>query len=180
VIHEIDARNLGETAVARPITGSILTRRLADDTLVFDAKIRRVRRLLGPEPEWTEQRARRLMENRLLPAARLNQPWWELIPSQQQRDREPAGALTVIDACTEYVANVEARLDNKNTINAYRTPVAKHVLPYFAYEAAHAAGRPGRASVVAPRRCACALDVAWAYVRPSSVAAEPGVGAGSP
>ena len=124
--------------MARPITGSILTRRLADDTLVFDAKIRGVRRLLGPEPEWTEQRARRLMENRLPPAARLNQPWWELIPSQQQRDREPAGALTVIDACTEYVANVEARLDNKNTINAYRTPVVKHVLPYFAYEAAHA------------------------------------------
>jgi hypothetical protein len=55
--------------VPKPLSGSILTRRLADDTLVVDVKIRTERRMLGPASEWSEARARKLLENRLLPAA---------------------------------------------------------------------------------------------------------------
>ncbi len=64
----------------KPLTGSILTRRLADDTLVVDVKIRSERRSLGPASEWTKARARRLLEGRLLPAAQLRQDWAALIP----------------------------------------------------------------------------------------------------
>ena len=44
----------------RPLSGSILKRRLADDTLVVDVKIRGERRTLGPVSTWSEKRARNL------------------------------------------------------------------------------------------------------------------------
>ena len=44
----------------KPLSGSILTRRLVDDTLVVDVKIRTERRMLGPASEWSETRARKL------------------------------------------------------------------------------------------------------------------------
>jgi hypothetical protein len=43
--------------VPKPFSGSILTRRLADDTLFVDVKIRTERRMLGPASEWNEARA---------------------------------------------------------------------------------------------------------------------------
>jgi hypothetical protein len=61
--------------VPRPLSGSVLIRRLADDTLGFDVKIRGERRTLGPASEWSANRARHLLENQLLPAARLRQDW---------------------------------------------------------------------------------------------------------
>ena len=64
----------------KPLSGSILTRRLADDTLVVDVKIRAERRMLGPASEWSETRARKLLEHKLLPAAQLRQDWTALIP----------------------------------------------------------------------------------------------------
>ena len=66
----------------RPLSGSILKRRLADDTLVVDVKIRGERRTLGPVSTWNDKRARNLLEGRLLPAARLRQDWAALIPGQ--------------------------------------------------------------------------------------------------
>ena len=57
----------------KPLSGSVLTRRFVDDTLVVDVKIRRERRMLGSFSEWSEARARNLLENRLLPAGRLRQ-----------------------------------------------------------------------------------------------------------
>src|ERR1035438_1130435 len=66
---------------------SILTRRLADDTLVVDVKIRTERRLLGPASEWSETRARKLLEHKLLPAAQLRQDWTALIPGADNGGR---------------------------------------------------------------------------------------------
>ncbi len=66
---------LGATA----LSGSVLKRRLADDSLVVDVKIRGERRTLGPVSDWSEKRARNLLERRLLPAARLRQEWAAVI-----------------------------------------------------------------------------------------------------
>jgi hypothetical protein len=121
--------------VPRPLSGSILTRRLADDTLVVDVKIRGQRRTLGPASEWSEKRARRLLENRLLPAARLRQDWLALIPGVQANgagDRGEVGSLTVREAATEYVESL-SRYENSKTLDSYRAPVVKHLLPFLAY-----------------------------------------------
>jgi len=120
--------------VPRPLSGSILKRRLADDTLVVDVKIRGERRTLGPVSTWSEKRARNLLEGRLLPAARLRQDWAALIP------RQPDGAgvgtlsasLTVREAATEYVEAL-SRYENPKTVESYRRPVVKHLLPFLAY-----------------------------------------------
>jgi hypothetical protein len=86
--------------VPKPITGSVLTRRLADDTLVVDVKIRTERQMLGPAAKWSEARARKLLESRLLSAAQLRQDWTALIPGAGNRgpDGESAGPLTVREA----------------------------------------------------------------------------------
>ena len=120
--------------MARPLSGSILTRRLADDTLVVDVKIRGELRCLGPASEWSEARVRNLLENRLLPAARLRQDWTALIPGTQPGSATEAGiqALTVREAATEYVESL-GRYENPRTLDAYRSPVVKHLLPFLAY-----------------------------------------------
>jgi integrase len=120
--------------VPRPLSGSILTRRLADDTLVVDVKIRGELRCLGPASEWSEARVRNLLENRLLPAARLRQDWTALIPGTQLGSATDAGirSLTVREAATEYVESL-GRYENPKTLDAYRSPVVKHLLPFLAY-----------------------------------------------
>lgn len=117
----------------KPLSGSILTRRLADDTLVVDVKIRAERRLLGPASEWSETRARRLLEHKLLPAAQLRQDWTALIPGASNGSAgEATAALTVREAATDYVEAL-SRYENPNTVYAYRYPVVKHLLPFLAY-----------------------------------------------
>lgn len=119
--------------VPKPLSGSILTRRLADDTLVVDVKIRTERRILGPATEWSEPRARHLLERKLLPAAQLGQDWTALIPDAGNgRAGEAIGALTVREAATDYVESL-SRYENPNTVSAYRSPVVKHLLPFLAY-----------------------------------------------
>jgi hypothetical protein len=120
--------------VPKPLSGSILTRRLADDTLVVDVKIRTERRMLGPASEWSEARARKLLENRLLPAAQLRQDWTALIPGAVNggSNGEAAGTLTVREAATDYVEAL-SRYENPNTVSTYRSPVVKHLLPFLAY-----------------------------------------------
>jgi integrase len=109
-------------------------RRRADDTLVVDVKIRSERRMLGPASEWNEGRARRLLENRLLPAAQLRQDWTALIPGAGNggSTAEPTDLLTVREAATDYVEAL-SRYENPNTISAYRSPVVKHLLPFLAF-----------------------------------------------
>ncbi len=118
----------------KPLSGSILTRRLADDTLVVDVKIRTERRMLGPASEWSQVRARKLLETRLLPAAQLRQDWTALIPGAGTggANGEAAGTLTVREAATDYVEAL-GRYENPNTVSAYRSPVVKHLLPFLAY-----------------------------------------------
>ena len=118
----------------KPLSGSILTRRLADDTLVVDVKIRSERRTLGPASEWTEGRARRLLEGRLLPAAQLRQDWTALIPSAVNggSTAAPSESVTVREAATDYVEAL-SRYENPNTVSAYRSPVVKHLLPFLAF-----------------------------------------------
>jgi integrase len=120
--------------VPKPLSGSILTRRLADDTLVVDVKIRTERRMLGPASEWSEARTRKLLENRLLPAAQLRQDWTALIPRAVNggSNGEAAGTLTVREAASDYVVAL-SRYENPNTVSAYRSPVVKHLLPFLAY-----------------------------------------------
>ena len=118
----------------RPLSGSILKRRLADDTLVVDVKIRGERRTLGPVSAWSERRARNLLEGRLLPAARLRQDWAALIPGQPDGAGvgTMAASLTVREAATEYVEAL-SRYENPKTVESYRRPVVKHLLPFLAY-----------------------------------------------
>jgi hypothetical protein len=120
--------------VPKPLSGSILTRRLADDTLVVDVKIRTERRMLGPASEWSEAPARKLLENRLLPAAQLRQDWTALIPGagNGSSDEGSSGPLTVREAATDYVEAL-GRYENPNTVSAYRSPVVKHLLPFLAF-----------------------------------------------
>lgn len=98
----------------RPLSGSILTRRLADDTLVVDVKIRNKLRTLGPASEWSEKRARRLLEYRLLPAARLrtgllaaelDEDEWRLLRRYGQR----GGRSTMLDPGANGVVSPSSR-----------------------------------------------------------------------
>jgi hypothetical protein len=121
--------------VPKPLSGSILTRRLADDTLIVDAKIRSERRTLCPASEWPEARARRLLGGRLLPAALLRQDWTALIPRSGQRWLG-SRALLGLDHC----ARGSHRL--RRGAQSLREPehglrisitVVKHLLPFLAF-----------------------------------------------
>ena len=101
----------------RPLSGHLETRVLADGLLTFYAKIRADRHVLGCEPNWTKDRAERFLNATLLPAAKLRQPWWDLIPSPDA-DLAPTRSLTVWQACTEYVQWRETRSENRNTRSA--------------------------------------------------------------
>jgi integrase len=117
----------------RDLSGSVLPRRLADGRLSFDVKIRDRRVKLGEEPEWDETRAKRLLEQVLIPAAKLRLDWWERIPATTARGRD--GHSLVLDfhsVASEYVHSL-SRYENANTRNAYISPVVKHLLPFFAY-----------------------------------------------
>jgi len=52
-------------------------RRLADDRLAFDAIIRKRQVLIGYAPGWSRGRAQNLLDNVLVPRAKLGEPWWE-------------------------------------------------------------------------------------------------------
>ena len=115
----------------RALTGRIEPRVLADGRRAFYAKIRDDRHALGQEPDWTKQRAELFLTATLLPAAKLKQPWWELIPSVDA-DSEPDG-LTFWQAADEWIQLRRLKSENANTRNANESPVVKHLLPFFAH-----------------------------------------------
>jgi integrase len=121
--------------VPRPLTGRIVERRLVDDRLAFDAIIRRRQVLIGYAPEWSRRRAEHLLQNVLVPRARLGEPWWEELersaPSASPHDPD---AVTFAEAASEYVNRVQSQYENPSTLNAYLSPVLKHVGPFFAYD----------------------------------------------
>jgi integrase len=119
----------------RPLTGRIVERRLNDDRLAFDVIIRKRQVLVGYAPDWSRRRVRNLLENVLLPRARLNEPWWEEIegvaPSAAAGRDDP---VTFAEAASEYVDRLRSQYANPATLNAYISPVMKHVGPFFAYD----------------------------------------------
>lgn len=99
----------------------------------FHVKIRGQRVKLGEEPDWDLTRAERLLADVLVPAAKLDLPWWERVPSY-----EPPGAGRAVvpdfhDVASDYLHSL-GRYENANSRNAYASPVVKHLLPFFAYE----------------------------------------------
>jgi integrase len=115
-----------------PLSGHLETRLLADGHRALYVKIRTDRHLLGREPEWSKDRAERFLNATLLPAAKLKQAWWELIPAPGT-EPAPTDSLTVWQACSEYVQWRETRSENRNTRSAATSPVVKHLLPFLAY-----------------------------------------------
>lgn len=113
----------------RALTGRIEPRVLTDGRRAFYAKIRDDRYALGREPEWSLKRAELFLAATLLPAAKLRQPWWELIPAT---DSEPSG-VTFWQACDEWLKLRALKSENGNTRNANESPVVKHLLPFFAH-----------------------------------------------
>jgi integrase len=119
----------------RPLTGRIVERRLHDERLAYDVVIRRRQVLVGYAPEWTRRRVGLLLEDVLIAKAKLQEPWWEAIPT----DDEPArlvdpGAISVREAASEYIARLRSQYSNPATLNAYISPVMKHVGPFFSYD----------------------------------------------
>ncbi|HEX5924061.1 MAG TPA: site-specific integrase [Baekduia sp.] len=119
----------------RPLTGRILERRLRDDTLAFDVVIRKRQVLVGYAPEWSRKRVEALLDSRLLPRAKLGQPWWEeLDPSTPTSELPSAHTVTFRAVASDTVHRLQGRYSNKATLNAYMSPIMKHVGPFFSYE----------------------------------------------
>ena len=116
--------------MARALAGTLKSRDLADGSTAFDVKIRSDLYTVGRTPDWSRQRAQRFLDSTLLPAAKLRQPWWELIPRLE--DSGPA-VVTAWQAFTEYVEWRRTKSTNGNTRNAVESPVVKHLLPFFAF-----------------------------------------------
>lgn len=112
-----------------------MERRLTDGRVVFDAVIRKRQAVIGYAPEWSRGRAQHLLDNVLVPRAKLGQPWWEEL---ERRAADDAAAsreqVTFAEAASEYVNRVQSQYDNASTRNAYMSPVMKHVGPFFSYE----------------------------------------------
>lgn len=115
----------------KALSGSVESRILADGFRGFYIKIRNDRHALGREPHWTQERAERFLNATLLPAAKVKQPWWELIPATTPGG-EPRG-VTFWQACHEWLKLRELKSPNGNTRNANKSPVVKHLLPFFAH-----------------------------------------------
>ena len=74
------------------------------------------------------------------PAAQLNQPWWEHIPSVAATSAPlDATGLLFHDAASEYVHAINGRYADLKTRAAYLDPVVNHLLPFFAEDVT---GRP--------------------------------------
>lgn len=119
----------------RPLTGRIRVRRLRDGTEVFDVRIREDQHTIGRSPRWSEKSAQTLLETKLLPRAMLGEQWWDEIPRDESIDRGVVteGTLTVRDVLSDYVHLIRSRhADNARTLNAYLTPIMRHVGPFFA------------------------------------------------
>jgi hypothetical protein len=120
----------------RPLTGRIVERRLHDERLAYDVVIRRRQVLVGYAPEWTRRRVELLLTDVLIPRAALREPWWDEIPTPDDEDGQAVGdgVATVREVASEYVERLQSQYSNTATLNAYMSPVMKHVGPFFAYD----------------------------------------------
>jgi integrase len=121
----------------RPLKGTITERRLADGkTIAYDVRVRDVQRTLGYSPRWTPTRAQHELDERIVPMAKLHQPWWEAYDraaAQPSDDEFDAARLLFHTAASDYLQQVDDRYANLRTRSAYGSPVTKHLLPFFAY-----------------------------------------------
>jgi len=117
----------------RALSGRLETRILTDGSVGFYVKIRNTRYALGREPEWTKERATRFLNATLLPAAKLEQPWWDLIPVPDP-DGAPSGGVTFWQACDDWIDLRRMKSANPNTRSAAESPVVKHLLLFFAHK----------------------------------------------
>src|SRR4051812_45228272 len=60
----------------RPLTGRIRVKQVASGHDAYYAILRNVERLIGQEPQWSLPKAEKELENKILPLAKLGQPWW--------------------------------------------------------------------------------------------------------
>lgn len=102
--------------------------------MAFDVKIRDRQVMIGATPNWSHERVQRLLDDALLPAAKQKQPWWEKIPDRDTARRRRSTVPTLHEAASEYLRAKEAVLGKRSSFEAVRSPVIKHVLPFFAYE----------------------------------------------
>ncbi|MGZ4200684.1 MAG: tyrosine-type recombinase/integrase [Thermoleophilaceae bacterium] len=109
-------------------------RNLAGGGQAVDVRIRRRTVTVGYSPEWDRARAKRLLEDRLVPMAKLGQPWWDVIRPPTPVGRSGSDVPDFHEAATEFLNAVEGRLENANSVNAIKSPVVKHLAPFFAYE----------------------------------------------
>jgi integrase len=118
--------------VPRPLTGKLRVNVLSDGRGAFYARVRGTERLIGQEPHWTETRAYQELTERIVPAAKLGQPWWERYGSAAliAADHE---AVELREVASELVAQWRTRYPNPATRNAKETPLVKHVVPFMAY-----------------------------------------------
>jgi hypothetical protein len=120
----------------RPLTGRILERRLMDDRCAFDVKIRERQMLVGYAPDWERRRVEHLLRTVLVPRATLNEAWWDkLAPSVADAPVRDRG-VSFREAASEYVSRLQGQYSNAATLNAYISPVMKHIGPFFTYDGA--------------------------------------------
>jgi hypothetical protein len=121
----------------RPLAGRVIQRHLSDGRLAFDIRIRDRQVLAGYGPEWSRERAEHVLRASLLPRALLKQPWWEELVRPEDDDAAASrGPVTVREAASEYVSRLLGQYSNDATLNAYISPVMKHIGPFFTYDGA--------------------------------------------
>jgi len=67
----------------------------------------------------------------------LEQPWWEELVGPDDDSTTTRGPVTVREAASEYVSRLQGQYANQATLNAYMSPVMKHVGPFFSYDGDH-------------------------------------------
>ncbi len=109
---------------------------LADDTLVVDVKIRGELRCLarGPPPSGARRASGTCLRTDCCRRRDCARTGPRSSPGTQLGSATDAGirSLTVREAATEYVESL-GRYENPRTLDAYRSPVVKHLLPFLAY-----------------------------------------------
>jgi integrase len=83
----------------------------------------------------------------IIPKAKLGQLWWAAYEPDEIEQIAPCAEreLLFLDLATEYVRHIEIKYSNPSTIQAYCSPVTKHLLPFFAFGDPETRKRPRRA-----------------------------------
>src|SRR4051794_7750095 len=112
--------------MARPLTGSVDERILADGTKAYYVAIRRKNVLVGKESDgWNRGKVDTLLRDKLVPLAILNrpdQPWWRAIPGAEPAGPRPGHVPNTQEAFSDYLHALKSKYSNPNSLNAYVSP----------------------------------------------------------